>query len=54
MSKHASDSSRVSAWGAVRLAAGIGLAVLGTLLMLSAVPAAIAAATIEASVGPVS
>lgn len=51
MSKHASDSSRVSAWGAVRLAAGIGLAVLGTLLMLSAVPAAIAAATIEASVG---
>ena len=51
MSKHAADSSRVSAWGAVRLAAGIGLAVLGTLLMISAVPAAITAATIEASVG---
>lgn len=51
MSKHAADSSRVSAWGAVRLAAGIALAVLGTLLILSAVPAAIAAATIEASVG---
>ena len=51
MSRHAADSSRVSAWGAIRLAAGIGLAVLGTLLIISAVPAAITAATIEASVG---
>ena len=51
MSPQASDSSRMSTWGAVRLAAGIGLATLGTLLMLSAIPAAIAAATIEATVG---
>ncbi len=51
MSSLASDSSRLSTWGAIRLAAGIGLAALGTLLMIGAVPAAITAATIEASVG---
>ena len=51
MSADPSDASRVSAWGAIRLALGIALVTLGTLLMIAAVPAAIGAATIEASVG---
>ena len=51
MSAEASAASRVSAWGAIRLALGIALATLGALLMVAAVPAAIGAATIEASVG---
>lgn len=51
MSSQASETRRIGAWGAVRIAAGIALATLGTLLMVSAVPAAITAATIEASVG---
>lgn len=51
MSSPEPDPARVSAWGAIRIAAGIGLAALGALLMMAAVPAAITAATIEASVG---
>lgn len=41
----------VTAWGAVRLAVGIAVTVLGTLLLLSALPAALAAGGIQASVG---
>jgi len=51
LSSQISDAQRLGAWGAVRIAAGIALATLGTLLIVCAVPAAITAATIEASVG---
>lgn len=51
MSALSGPSSRVSTWAAVRIAAGIALSTLGTVLMIIAVPAAIAGATIEASVG---
>lgn len=41
----------MSAWAAVRLALGIALTCLGTVLLLASIPAAIAAAGIQASVG---
>lgn len=41
----------MSAWGAIRLSLGIIGAIVGTILILAAVPAALAAAGIEASVG---
>jgi hypothetical protein len=40
-----------SAWGALRLAAGIALTILGALLMVGSIPAALAATGIQASVG---
>lgn len=51
MSAGVTHTPSMSAWGAIRLSAGIVLVTLGSLLMAIAVPAAISAATIEASVG---
>jgi hypothetical protein len=41
----------VNSWGAVRLSFGVVLTVLGTALMVASLPAVVAAASIEASVG---
>lgn len=43
--------TRMSAWGAIRIAAGIVITVLGTVLLIGAIPSALAAAGIQASVG---
>lgn len=43
--------TRVSAWGAIRIAAGILVTVLGTALLIGAIPAAVAAVGIQATVG---
>lgn len=51
MSGAPTHAKRIGAWGAIRISAGIALGVLGTLLLASGVPAVIAAATIESSVG---
>ena len=41
----------MTTWGAIRLAVGVILTCLGTAALALSVPAALAAATIEASVG---
>lgn len=41
----------ISTWGAVRLAIGIALTIVGTLLIVLSIPAALAATGIQASVG---
>ena len=41
----------ISTWGAIRLAVGIALTVLGTLLIAASIPAALAATGIQSSVG---
>lgn len=41
----------MSAWGAIRLSLGVIVTIVGTLLLLASIPAAFAAAGIEASVG---
>ncbi|MEY4171551.1 MAG: hypothetical protein RLZ94_2624 [Actinomycetota bacterium] len=51
MSAAPTHAARTSVWGAIRISAGVVATTLGALLLASGVPAALAAATIEASVG---
>ncbi len=51
MSTAPTHAARTSAWGAIRISAGVIATTVGALLLVSGVPAALAAASIEASVG---
>lgn len=51
MSTAPTHAARTSVWGAIRISAGVVATTVGALLLVSGVPAALAAATVEASVG---